>query len=330
MDLAAEQVRELAADRETQAGSSVLSAGAGVGLHEGLEDDLLLLGRNADAGVGDLEGDHRGCLLEHRVLRAPAALRAGDVEPHAALRGELEGVGQQVLEHLLQALRVGRDGASQIGIEIDLERQLPRFGLVPERTRDHVDEIGEDDLLGVDRDGSGFDLGQVENVADQVQQVGAGAVDGAGEVDLLGGEVAVRVVGELLAQDENAVERRAQLVRHVGEEFRLVLRGQRELGGLFLQRAARLLDFLILALDLDVALGQLLRFLLELLVGLLQLALLRLQFAGELLRLLEQTFGLHRRLDAVEHDADIGRELLEEHHLQGGEFARARRARSPP
>ena len=131
-----------------------------------------------------------------------------------------------------------------------------------------------------------------------------------------GRQIAVRVVGELLAEDQDAVERRAQLVRHVGEEFRLVLRGQRELGRLLLQRAARLLDFLVLALDLDVALGELLRLLLELLVGLLQLALLRLQLAGELLRLLEQAFGLHRRLDAVEHDADAGGELLEEGHLQ--------------
>ena len=116
------------------------------------------------------------------------------------------------------------------------------------------------------------------------------------------------------------VERRAQLVRHVGQEFRLVLRGQRQLGRLFLQRAAGLFDFLVLALDFDVALGKLLRLLLELLVGLLQLLLLRLQLAGELLRLLEQTFGLHRRFDRVEHDADRGGELFEEHGLQRGEF----------
>jgi hypothetical protein len=159
---------------------------------------------------------------------------------------------------------------------------------VPERARDHVEQVGERDLLGVHCDGAGLDLGQVENVADQVQQIGAGAVDGAGELDLLTREVAIRVVGELLPQDQDRVERRAQLVRHVGEELGLVLRGERELGRLFLQRAARLLDFLVLALHLDVALGELLRLLLELLVGLLQLALLRLQFAGELLRLLEQ------------------------------------------
>ena len=133
-------------------------------------------------------------------------------------------------------------------------------------------------------------------------------------------QIAFRIVGELLAEDQDRVERRAQLVRHVGQEFRLVLRGKRKLGRLFFERAAGLLDFLVLALHLDVALGELLRLLLELFVGLLQLPLLRLQFAGELLRLLEQAFGLHRRFDRIEHDADRGRQLLEEHRLQRREF----------
>ena len=56
--------------------------------------------------------------------------------------------------------------------------------------------------------------------------------------------------------------------------------------GLLLERAAGLLDLLVLALDLDVLLGELLRLLRQLLVGLLQLLLLRLQLGGELLRLL--------------------------------------------
>ena len=79
-------------------------------------------------------------------------------------------------------------------------------------------------------------------------QVGARAVDGARELDLLGGQIALRIVAELLAQDEDAVQRRPELVRHIGEEFRLVLGGQRQFGGLFLQRAPRLLDLLVLAL----------------------------------------------------------------------------------
>lgn len=41
-------------------------------------------------------------------------------------------------------------------------------------------------LLGLDRHRAGLDLGEVENVADEVEQIGAGAVDGAGEFDLLG------------------------------------------------------------------------------------------------------------------------------------------------
>ena len=177
------------------------------------------------------------------------------------------------------------------------------------------------DLLDIDRHGARLDLRQVEDIADQVQQVGAGAVDGPGELDLLRGQIAVRVFAQLLTEDQDAVQRRAQLVRHVGEELGFVFRGQRQLGGLLLERAAGLLDFLVLRLDLDIALGKLLRLLFELLVGLLQFALLRLQFGGELLRLLQQSFRLHRRLDAVEDDADARGQLIEERGLQVGKAA---------
>ena len=50
-DLAAEQAGDLAADRQAEARAAVLPARAAVGLLEGLEDDLLLVSGNADAGV---------------------------------------------------------------------------------------------------------------------------------------------------------------------------------------------------------------------------------------------------------------------------------------
>ena len=56
-DLAAEQRRQLAADGQAQAGAAVLAGGAGVGLLERLEDQPLLLRRDADAGVLDRERD---------------------------------------------------------------------------------------------------------------------------------------------------------------------------------------------------------------------------------------------------------------------------------
>ena len=119
------------------------------------------------------------------MARGPACGRGGDLELNAATLGELERVRQQVLEHLLQALGVGDEAAAERRIEVDLERKLPRFGFVAERPADRIEQVGEEDLFRLHGDRSGFDLRQVENVADQVEQVGAGAVDGARELRLL-------------------------------------------------------------------------------------------------------------------------------------------------
>ncbi len=73
VDFAAEQACQFAADREPEAGAAIFAAGAGIGLLERLEDQLLLLQRNADAGIGHLEGDHGRRVVEHGMLGAPAA-----------------------------------------------------------------------------------------------------------------------------------------------------------------------------------------------------------------------------------------------------------------
>ena len=68
----------------------------------------------------------------------------------------------------------------------------------------------------------GLDLREVEDVVDQGEQVVGGREDVADVLLLL----LVQVAEELLAQDlreaHDRVERRPQLVRHVGEELRLV------------------------------------------------------------------------------------------------------------
>src|SRR6185369_15362736 len=56
-DLAAEQTRDLAADREAETRAAVLAARRAVGLLERLEDEALLVARNADARVLDEEAD---------------------------------------------------------------------------------------------------------------------------------------------------------------------------------------------------------------------------------------------------------------------------------
>ncbi len=116
--------------------------------------------------------------------------------------------------------------------------------------------------------------------------------------------------------------RRAQFMRHVCQKLRFVFGGQRQLLCLALKCAARLLNLLVLAFHLDVLFGQLLCLLRKLFVGLLQLFLLRLQFGRQLLRLFQQPFGLHRRFDAVEHDADTGCQLFKKRELQRSELLR--------
>ena len=134
----------------------------------------------------------------------------------------------------------------------------------------------------------------------------------------------VRVLGQLLRQDQQAVERRAQLVRHVGEELGLVLRRQGELGGLVFEREPRLLDLAVLVLHLHVLLGEQAGFLRQLFVGVLQLLLAALQLGGERLRLLEQALGAAVRLDVVQHHADALHELVEERQVGRAELVEGR------
>jgi CheY-like chemotaxis protein len=165
-----------------------------------------------------------------------------------------------------------------------------------------------------------FDLGEVENVIDQIEKVIAGRLDGLGIFDLFGCEVLICVVSEELRQDQGGVERSAQLMGHVGEEVGLVPTG--------------LLDLLGLELDCDIGLLQFvpsgLQFLglfLQLRIGLFQLGLLlfeaRLRFLEgpalffEFLVGYAQLFALHLQLFSLalgfrEQGAQLGGTI----HLQ--------------
>ena len=152
------------------------------------------------------------------------------------------------------------------------------------------------------------------------EQVVAGRVNGLGELDLFGREVAFGVVRELIGENEQAVERRAQFVRHVREELGFVFGSERQLLGFFFQRLAGLFDFRVLAFDFRVLLGQQLGFFLQFVVGVLQFFLAALQFFGQRLRLLEQIFRSRIRFDGIQHDADGFHELIEERLVRRAEL----------
>ena len=237
----------------------------------------LSITENASTGLGIRKRDRRELHRRGREL---------DAHRHAALLGELDGVREQVLQHLLEALLVREDSRWDVRTA-DLDRQLEALfgGQRAERALDELADLLQLYLRRVHAHLPGLDLRQVEDVVDQVQQVGAGVVDRVRELDLLLGQVRIRVVREQLREDEQRVQRRTKLVAHVREELALVLRRDGELLGALLQCGSRKLDLAVLDLDAAVLLREQLCLLLELLVRLLELLLLGLQ---ELLGRLER------------------------------------------
>ena len=78
----------------------------------------------------------------------------------------------------------------------------------------------------------GLDLGEVEDVVDQGEQVPARAEHAVERLEVL--LQCLRILPQHLGDADDGVERRAQLVAHVGEELRLVLACLRELAALVL------------------------------------------------------------------------------------------------
>ena len=194
-DVAAEQARQVARDRQPEAGAAVLAVRAAVGLAERLEDHVLLLRRRCR------------CRCRAPRRRRCSSSRREDAQRDLAALGELERVRRAGCcriwptrcASVCSARRRAGIDARPRSAELLLRRQrLERSCAGPRRARATAT------VLGCDLDLAGLDLRQVEDVVDQRQQVVAGRVDRLGELHLLGAEVAVLVVGEQLGQDQRA------------------------------------------------------------------------------------------------------------------------------
>ena len=203
-----------------------------------------------------------------------------------------------------------------------------------------------------DRHGATFDFGQIENFVDQGEQVVARTVDGLGVALLLFVEVARLVVGQHLREDEQRIERGAQLVAHVGQKLALVFGGEGQLLRLLFQGNASVFHLGVLVLDLGfllaeelglflqflVGLLQLLLLLFELLLGglkalggflqfgvlFLQLALLALQFLRQRLGLFQQLLGAGVGLDRIDDNTQALHQLVEKRQVGPTEALEAR------
>ncbi len=201
-DISAQQAGGLAADGQAQAGAAVFAAGAAVRLTEGFKDDGDLFRGDADAGVGDGKGHHIGGVVQARMPLSPAGGDLADAQRHPACGGEFEGIGEQVFHHLFQPLVIGLQRGGSVFINDDVEGEGAALGHGLEGAAQALHQRLDGDGAGIDGHGTGFDLGEVEDVADQTQQVGAGGLDGFEEFDLAGGEISLAVGAELLGQQQ--------------------------------------------------------------------------------------------------------------------------------
>ena len=150
---------------------------------------------------------------------------ATDVERNDAAVGELDGVGEQVEQHLFDARRVQPHALWHVLLDVDVQRQALAHGLRAHQRLDAVHQAAQVDLADQQRQAARFELGHVEDVVEDLQQVVGRLGGGAQVVELL------RIEPGLAQQREHAeqaLERRADLVAHVGQEGALgAVRGMR-------------------------------------------------------------------------------------------------------
>ena len=145
------------------------------------------------------------------VLRPPRAQR------DAAALGELDRVAEQVDQDLPQLALVARHRAGQVGGQVGPQHEVPGLGAHADHLLEAAQERRQVERGFVEGDAPGLDLREREHVVDEAEQVLAAPQDGA-EVLAVARRTRSRVALHELGEAEDGVERRAQLVAHVGEE----------------------------------------------------------------------------------------------------------------
>ena len=180
---------------------------------EGLKDDLLILLGHPDARVPHQEvGADPGGVLRQGLLVHSQLHRA-------LLRGEFDGVPQQVQQHLVQPHAVAAHVFREDLPEGYAEPLVLRRGLGLYDADDAVHRLLQRHRLQVQQHFAAFNLGYVQHVVDQPQQVLAGQGDLPQVVPHL-----LRVVRIVQGQGGHAhdgVHGRADIVAHAGQKLLL-------------------------------------------------------------------------------------------------------------
>ncbi|MNS61646.1 hypothetical protein D3C72_946790 [compost metagenome] len=193
------------------------TGGGFVELDEFLEETIHLGGINARAGIGD------GKAKSGDASRRGRAVGGGGAYHQAARAGELDRVRDQIGEDLTNARLVADPGPGQTGRDFEADRQSLGGGRWFEKASDALQHRAEGKGTGVDRQLAGLDLGEVQHVVEQDAERFPGFDQQETLLLLARREVSP---GQGARHADHSVERRANLVAHIGDEITLGAAGR--------------------------------------------------------------------------------------------------------
>ncbi|CUJ07769.1 Uncharacterised protein [Achromobacter xylosoxidans] len=212
LDRTPHQFGQARADRQTDARASHQVRSA-IDLVERLEQADLVFGADADATVDHLE------------MQAGAAVRqdlGAQPRHHMAGIGELDGVVDQVVENLPDTAAVAHHPRRRRGIDTAVDDQPLLFGHAGIGGDAMLHQLARIEAVHLEPQLAGLDLGDVEDVADQLLQDHRRVLDAVDMPALLVVQVGQR---QHFERAEHAIQERADLVAHGGQEGRFGLVG---------------------------------------------------------------------------------------------------------
>ena len=204
------QLHQLARDDQPQAPAMACRRKKVMTVDCGIEQCVALVRLKRTPTI--LHGDAQARALGRSVDR-------GD-QQHLALVGLLEGILQQVEKGLAQTGRIAGHDLRQLRLDKADQLDLLLFGLGAEDAQTVFDQRVEIELHVIQLDLARFQLGNVENLVDQIEQFVAGAMNRLDVVALLGRQ---RCAQQQLAHAQHAVHWRSQFMADLGQEIGLGL-----------------------------------------------------------------------------------------------------------
>ena len=212
-DLPPHQLDQLPADGQSQSAAAVLAGRRGIDLAERSKQAVLPVGRNADSRIANAEAD-AGSLPGGADQLGPQC----DLPP---LR-ELERVAEQIDEHLPQAFGIAADLAGTSGsIRHDSSSPWPQARWLNCSITSSSSSCRSNSRTS----SSSLPASIFEKSSTSLMQREQVVGRGPGDLQIAGLPLVEPRVGDELEHADHAVERRANLVAHVGEEGTLRLAG---------------------------------------------------------------------------------------------------------